>query len=145
MHEQKNLFLAIGLSIAIIIAFQFLFPQQTMMPTPSIENKEDLQPTTSIDQKQNIDNEAIKTKEEVLATNDRVTINTLSLKGSINLKGAILDDLVLLNYKETLDENSKYINLLSPNNTANPYYIEIGWKTLSNNNLNFELPSLDTK
>ena len=31
MGEQKNLFLAIGLSIAIIIAFQFLFPQQAVV------------------------------------------------------------------------------------------------------------------
>ena len=38
MHEQKNLFLAIGLSIAIIVAFQFLFPQQTMM-SPQITTK----------------------------------------------------------------------------------------------------------
>ena len=29
MGEQKNLFLAIGLSIAIIVVFQFLFPQQS--------------------------------------------------------------------------------------------------------------------
>ena len=144
MHEQKNLFLAIGLSILIIVAFQFLIPQQTMMPPPSQTTKEEIQPSTSIDQKQQIDNTIIKTKKEVLASNDRVLIDTFSLKGSINLKGAILDDLILLNYKESLEENSKYINLLSPDQTSNPYYIEVGWKALSNN-LNIELPSLDTQ
>ena len=64
-----------------------------------------------IDQKQQIDNSVIKTKEEVLSINDRVQIDTPSLKGSINLQGAILDDLVLLKYKESLEDNSKYINL----------------------------------
>ena len=145
MHEQKNLFLAIGLSIVIIIAFQFLFLQQTMMPTSSQQNEEGLQPSVSIDQVQQVDTSVVKTKEEILSLNDRVLIDTMSLHGSINLKGAILDDLILLNYKESLEENSKFINLLSPDQTSNPYYIEIGWKTLSNNNLNFELPSLDTK
>ena len=146
MHDQKNLFLAIGLSIAIIVAFQFLFPQQTMISPQSQQNEEEVQPaTTSIDQKQQIDNTAIKTKEEVVAINDRVIIDAFSLKGSINLKGAILDDLVLLNYKESLEENSKYINLLSPDQTSNPYYVEIGWKALSNNTLNVELPNLDTQ
>ena len=145
MMEQKNLFLAIGLSIAIIVAFQFLFPQQTMMPPQTQKSDEEVQPSTSIDQKQQIDNTVIKTKKEVLAINDRVVIDTPSLKGSINLKGAILDDLVLLNYKETLEENSKYINLLSPDQTSNPYYVETGWKVLSNNALNVELPNIDTK
>ena len=145
MHDQKNLFLAIGLSIAIIVAFQFLFPQQTMISPQSQQNEEEVQPSTSIDQKQQIDNTAIKTKEEVVALNDRVIIDAFSLKGSINLKGAILDDLVLLNYKESLEENSKYINLLSPDQTSNPYYVEIGWKALSNNTLNVELPNLDTQ
>ena len=35
MGEQKNLFLAIGLSVAIIVIFQFLFPQQTAMTPPA--------------------------------------------------------------------------------------------------------------
>ena len=144
MHEQKNLFLAIGLSVAIIVAFQFLFPQQTIM-TPSLqENKVDLEPTTSIDQNQKLNNTSIKTKEEVLLESDRVIINTASLKGSINLKGALLDDLILLNYKESLDENSNFINLLSPENTSNPYFIEMGWKTISKNNLSFEIPNNET-
>ena len=39
MGEQKNLFLAIGLSIAIILAFQFLFPQQYSQQ-PTIKEKD---------------------------------------------------------------------------------------------------------
>ena len=98
MMEQKNLFLAIGLSIAIIVVFQFLFPQQTMMPSQTQQNKEEILFETSIDQEQQIDNTTIKTKEEVLSINNRVIIEAPSIKGSINLKGAILDDLVLSNY-----------------------------------------------
>ena len=145
MMEQKNLFLAIGLSIAIIVVFQFLFPQQTMMSPQTQQSKEEIQFETSIDQEQQIDNTTIKTKEEVLSINNRVIIKAPSIKGSINLKGAILDDLLLLKYKESLEENSKYINLLSPEQTSNPYYVEMGWKALSNNTLNVELPNLDTQ
>ena len=68
MMDQKNLFLAIGLSIAIIVAFQFLFPQQTMMPPQTQKSDEEVQPATSIDQKQQIDNTVIKTKERLAAT-----------------------------------------------------------------------------
>ena len=48
--DQKNLFLAIGLSIAIIVVFQFLFPQQTMMSPQTQQSKEEIQFETSIDQ-----------------------------------------------------------------------------------------------
>ena len=144
MGEQKNLFLAIGLSVAIIVIFQILFPQQTAMTPPDQNEAEQLQPATSIDDIQTTSKEIIKTKEEVIAVDDRVIISTPSLKGSINLKGAILDDLILLNYKETLDENSKNISLFLPDGTSNPYYVELGWKTLSSNSSLVNLPNLDT-
>ena len=42
MGEQKNLFLAIGLSIAIIVIFQLLFPQQTAMQPTEKNQKEQI-------------------------------------------------------------------------------------------------------
>jgi len=144
MGEQKNLFLAIGLSVAIIIGFQFLFPQQQII-SPSSEKIEGTQPTASIDDSENIKINKIQTKEEIIQDSERVIINTSTLSGSINLTGAILDDLILLNYKESLDPKSKNISLLSPDGTTNPYYIEFGWKELSSNSTSIDLPSSDTK
>ena len=145
MGEQKNLFLAIGLSVAIIIIFQFLFPQQSVMTPPTLDEANQIQPSTSIDKTQQISDSIVKTKEEIIILNNRVSIATPALQGSINLKGAILDDLILLNYNESLDKNSKNINLLLPNQTANPYYIELGWKSLSNESSGIELPDLNTE
>ena len=99
MGEQKNLFLAIGLSVAIIIIFQFLFPQQSVMTPPTQDETNQIQPSTSIDQNQQIIENIVKTKKEVLALNNRISIETPVLQGSINLKGGILDDLILLNYR----------------------------------------------
>ena len=144
MGEQKNLFLAIGLSIAIIVAFQFLFPQQAIMTQPTQSEVEQMQPATSIDDNQIISNQVIKSKEAIMNFSERININTPSLGGSINLKGGIIDDLILLKYKETQEENSKNITLFSPDGTANPYYVEFGWKTLSNNSASLDLPTLDT-
>jgi len=143
MGEQKNLFLAIGLSIAIIVAFQFLFPQKSIVSTNNQNQIDQMQPVTSIDDNQIISNEITKSKEEVINLSERINIDTPYLSGSINLRGAILDDLILIKYKETLDESSKNITLFSPDGTANPYYVELGWKTLTNNP-SLELPSLDT-
>ena len=52
MGEQKNLFLAIGLSVAIIVVFQLLFPQQPVVPPTSSNDIEEMQPVTSIDDNQ---------------------------------------------------------------------------------------------
>ncbi len=142
MNEQKNLFLAIGLSIAIIVIFQFLMPKQTIQNS-NIENNEVIEPATSIDGKVSTPINIIKPKEEILSNNQRVSINTPALTGSINLKGAILDDLTLSKYKVSLDENSKNIDLFLPDGTSNPYYIEIGWKQI--NETSIDLPNLETK
>jgi len=141
--EQKNLFLAIGLSIAIIVIFQLLFPQQSINKPIVNNQKENIQPATSIDDNQIISTQINKPKEEIINLNERVNINTSSLSGSINLKGAILDDLVLLKYNESQEDNSKNITLFSPDGTADPYYVEFGWKTLTNNS-SLDLPSLKT-
>tara|TARA_B100000700_G_scaffold323604_1_gene427736 strand:+ start:2825 stop:4552 length:1728 start_codon:yes stop_codon:yes gene_type:complete len=141
MNEQKNLFLAIGISIAIIVFFQIFFPSQPIQNT-NIESEDTLKPATSIDDNSSITINDIQPKEEVLKNNKRVNINTLFLKGSINLKGAILDDLSLNNYKTSLDENAKNIDLFLPDGTSNPYYVEVGWKEISDTNV--DLPDLNT-
>ena len=141
MNEQKNLFLAIAISIAIIVLFQFIFPNSITEPIQNSEN-EILAPAASIDEQKNNVAEIVKPKDDVLLLNKRVTINTPSLTGSINLKGAILDDLTLLNYKVSLDKDSDNIDLLSPDGTTNPYYIEFGWKALADQNV--QLPNLET-
>ena len=141
MNEQKNLFLAIAISIAIIVFFQLLFPTPISEPIQNTEN-EVIAPATSIDDNKTNEIEIIKPKEDVLAVNKRVNIQTPSLTGSINLQGGILDDLTLANYKVSLEDNSKNIDLLSPDGTANPYYIEFGWKELGSEKTH--LPSLDT-
>jgi len=61
------------------------------------------------------------------ASPQRVSIDTASLQGSINLTGGRLDDLELKKYRETLDANSPIITLLTPSGAPNAYYVEQGW------------------
>ena len=142
MNEQKNLYLAIAISIAIIVFFQLLFPTTITEPIKETED-EIIAPAASIEDQKNNTLEIVKPKEDVLISSKRVNIENPSVKGSINLTGAILDDLTLSNYKESLDENSNNIDLFSPDGTSNPYYIEFGWKELRSEKI--ELPNLETK
>ena len=67
------------------------------------------------------------TREEALASSQRVAIDTPGIKGSINLKGARIDDVVLKKYRETVDPSSPNVVLLSPAGSPHPYYVEHGW------------------
>ena len=60
-----------------------------------------------------------------------------NVKGSISLKGAVIDDLLFKNYNEKL-EGAKKVILLNPRNAPNTYYLETGWVT---NNKNIDLPN----
>jgi len=145
MGDQKNLILAIVLSVAIIVIFQIFFPQQTIMVTDDQQsNTTTSQTLTSIDQNTETYTTEIQSRDEIIENNPRVSIISDNLQGSINLKGAIIDDLILSQYKETLEENSKNIQLLSPNGTKNPYYLEIGWKELKNNSNGIDIPDNET-
>ncbi len=69
----------------------------------------------------------VENRDTVLATSSRVTIETDKLKGSINLTGGRIDDLLLTQYRERVEKDSPLITLLSPSGTANAFYSEFGW------------------
>ena len=65
----------------------------------------------------------------VIAAAPHIKIETPSVDGTISLKGARIDDLTLLNYRETTDPKSPPITLLSPpvGTGDGAYYAEFGW------------------
>ena len=69
----------------------------------------------------------IADRTKALAASPRVAINTPRLQGSINLKGARFDDLVLPTYKVTIAADSPPVRLLSPSGTADAYFGQFGW------------------
>ncbi len=70
---------------------------------------------------------ALQSRATVLASTPRVRIETPSLKGSINLKGAMIDDLVLVRERETIDKKSPPVRLMSPLGAPGAYVAMVGW------------------
>ncbi len=73
-------------------------------------------------------------REAILAATPRVGIETPRLKGSINLAGGRVDDLVLGTYRETIQRNSPNVVLFAPAgspidpvNHRHPFYAEFGF------------------
>ncbi len=69
------------------------------------------------------------TRPQALAQSPRVPIETPSLKGSIALKGALLDDLYLTHYRDKPEANSANVEMLVPAGMQNAYYIDAGFST----------------
>jgi YidC/Oxa1 family membrane protein insertase len=66
-------------------------------------------------------------REGALTAAPRVAIETPEIRGSLSLRGARIDDVILTQYRETVDDTSDNIVLLSPSGAPNPYYAEFGW------------------
>jgi len=81
-------------------------------------------------------------RDAAIASTPRVKIDTPRLSGSISLKGARIDDLSLLQFRETVDPSSPAIVLYSPSGTAEPYYAEFGWVPAAGSTV--KLPDRDT-
>jgi YidC/Oxa1 family membrane protein insertase len=81
-------------------------------------------------------------RDAAIAAVPRVKIDTPRISGSISLKGARLDDLSLVQFRETVDPKSPAIVLYSPSGTAEPYYAEFGWVAASGSTV--RLPDQNT-
>ena len=123
MENQKNLFLAIIISMAIIFGFQLLVPQPERAP---VTEDNTAQESVSLDI-QSTSSALLLDREQVLEETIRITFDNSKIKGSINLEGGIIDDLVLEEYRETLDPTSDFITYLNPLGSQDAYYLDTGW------------------
>jgi YidC/Oxa1 family membrane protein insertase len=62
----------------------------------------------------------------------RVQVENPRIAGTLNLRGARLDDLVLSTHRETVDRNSPPVRLLARRGEANPYFAQWGWTSPGN-------------
>ena len=141
MDSNKNIIAAISLSAAIIVLWALFF-------SPSPEDREKIK-QKRIDSVKSLDAPTIENSEtnnllsrkEALNKDTRIIFENDNVKGSISLKGAIIDDLLFKNYNEKL-EGTKKVVLLNPRNASDTYYLETGWVT---NNKNIDLPNNKSK
>lgn len=139
--EQRNLLLAIVLSVGILIAFQFLIakfhPIAPPAPSPPATSQKETKPRTASGTAA-VPNPAApaepartaQTPAQALAGQPVVNIATPELSGSISLKGGRIDNLELTKYHETIDPRSPHVRLLRPTGTADPYFAQFGWTPL---------------
>lgn len=132
-----NLILAILLSIGIILGWQYFYEKPRLQKI----NEERASYAQSKIKEVSVAKTTILPRNEAITLPEkRVKIKTSSLSGSILLKGLRLDDLILSKYKQDLSPNSENVELFSPSESKESYFVEIGWFGSSST----ELPSSNT-
>ncbi|WP_322882999.1 membrane protein insertase YidC [Sinorhizobium medicae] len=140
MENNRNYFVAIALSVLILIAWQFFYVSPKMEKDRiAAEKAQQAQSQPGTQQAapgqaapgQALPGGAIpsaaESRDQAIGKSARVAIDTPALSGSINLTGARFDDLKLKGYRETVDPKSPVITLFSPAETADGYFTEIGY------------------
>ena len=134
--DQKRLFAAIALSIGILLLFdvykRMMAPPEApapitqQVPAPAV-------PAPAASGAPVPANQVLTTPSQQEAAPAartparRIAIESPSVAGNLNLRGARLDDLVLLRHRETVDPGSPPVRLFAPRDSAAPYFAQWGW------------------
>ena len=124
--QNKNLLLATGLSFAVILVWFLMFPPPEQTATDPNATEVTAEVTAPVADPAVADTGAV-TNAAVTEDAARLMIDTPRVSGSISLMGGRVDELSLKDYRETQDEDSDIVTMLSPLNSANPYYTLFGW------------------
>jgi len=128
--DNKNLILAAVLSMAVVFAWQMFFVTPPLPVDPAaVEGQAGAVPGATVEGGAAASaTETVQTRGEALATAPRVPIATGALSGSVALTGGRLDDLHLLQYRETLEPDAETVVLLNPAGGPAPYFVDYGWR-----------------
>jgi YidC/Oxa1 family membrane protein insertase len=168
--NQKNLLLAIVLSVGVLLAWQLFYAGPKMKAEQErVARQKDTQvqqpgapaqPGTPAQPSSGQPTAApgapaaipgapaapalatLMTREMSLKSSPRLAIDTPSLRGSIALKGGRIDDVVLVKYREQVAPTSPNVVLFSPSDAPHPYFAEHGWIAPAGSSI--KLPGNDT-
>ena len=117
--DNRNLLIAALAAVAILFGFQYFYASEKPQPVAPVASAPQAPVVTAP--------VALSRDEALQVQSARVKIETPKLHGSINLTGALLDDLTLADYHETVNPQSAEIKLLSPLNSKEGYAAKFKW------------------
>ncbi|WP_378944860.1 membrane protein insertase YidC [Mesorhizobium sp. ANAO-SY3R2] len=147
MENNRNFFITIALSVLILTLWQVFYmnprietqreaarieaervaQQQPAQPQAGPAGTVPAQPQTGVPGTPALPGAAPADRAQALSASNRVAIDTPSLKGSLNLNGARIDDISLKDYRVTVEPDSPIIELLNPQSLPSGFYSEIGF------------------
>lgn len=130
--EKRNTIIAVLVSVLILVVWQRYMekkhPLSSVSSTQTSQNSSvaPTQGASDIGAVHKITNDVVSV-DQALKQTPRIHISTPSLSGSINLKGAFFDNLILNKYYDEPNKKGGNITLLAPKGTKYPYYVRYSW------------------
>jgi YidC/Oxa1 family membrane protein insertase len=128
--EQRNFILAIALSGLILLGWSTLasrwFPPANP-PVAKVQGGKTAALPAPGALPAPVRQAAKQSRELVIGATPRIPIRNAKVSGSLNLKGARIDDLVLNAYRETIAKDSPNVRLLSPQGSPQAYFASFDW------------------
>ena len=126
--DIKRFMVATALSAVVLVGFEYFLPQQNhkTVEQQAPNAAPGLPPVAT-----GGNTPAATPMADASQPDPRVAIDADRVHGSLDLRGARLDDLVLKNYHETVKAGSPLVRVLEPRDQAEPNLVEVGWANVS--------------
>ena len=129
--DLKNVIFAIALSFAVLFGWSVIFE------TPQIEEQKKLEQSKSSTNTEsddsdvpsvNVEKEKVLniSRDDAIKSSKRINFENENVKGSISLKGLLIDDIIFKKYNKDVDSDEK-VKYLNPSETNDGYFVETGW------------------
>jgi YidC/Oxa1 family membrane protein insertase len=126
--DQKRLLLAISISLAIMVIFQVVIAKYLPHPAPApAVTLTQAQQTAGTPQAAAAAGAPATGQSAPAASDPRLAIDAPALSGSISLTGAVLDDVELKAYHETISKTSPLVQILGRRDSDKPTFVQFGW------------------
>ncbi len=143
--DLRNVVFAIALSFAVLFGWSVIFE------TPQIEEQKKLEQTQGSEKTDNKNTDAPSpnvniekekvlniSRDDAIKSVKRVNFENENVKGSISLKGFLIDDILFKKYNTEVNSIEK-VKYLNPSETNDGYFVETGWA--ASNTTNTSLPT----
>ena len=135
MDNQRNIILAVVLTALVLFGWEagmgYFYPQASepaKVEQAPVSSDSEIKPTREGGLRDAADL-ALEKKDlrSALGHGGRVPVAAPGLSGSINLTGALVDDLVINRHRETAEKNSGPVRIFSPSGTPAQQFAQFGW------------------
>ena len=139
--ENRNLIMAVALSMIVLLGWQILVIQPEMQREAAEQERVAAEMAKSVAASQATGQPSVSVASgaptigesaappKVDETAKRIVIDAPLVRGSFSLRGARLDDVILTGYKESLDDHSDNIHFLQKTGSDMPFFAEFGWSS----------------
>jgi YidC/Oxa1 family membrane protein insertase len=131
LNNQRNLIIAVVLSLVLLLGFDFamgrFYPEAPAPVTPTADTPAQRAAVDAGVPEPTTGEMRVRDVATALTSAGRVRIDAPEVAGSINPVGARIDDIVLKTHRQTVDRDSGPVRLFAPAGTPTQQFAQFGW------------------